>query len=323
MSELKPLAEEREATREILARRLPWSPLAYIPGINTAGDRQLFAEELTRAMSAENDLRFIHELPSGGRTAVIAQLLPWDSEFFGYGVARLDGIFPLDEPFNQQTIDVGRPLELLIDQARQRGIKYLFAPVDPRDLSLLRALGDQRFTLLETRIHYHFNVQIVHYVRLPDHAPDVWTRFREATENDIPFLAQVARDSVNPYDRFHGDPWFASEDVDRLMTRWVEESVRGNFADLTVVPDVDEPKAFITYRFHKDKWDRWGMHLVQPVLSAVAPEYLGWFAVVGPLLNQHLREIGAQYAFGKTQITLGLDATVHFGKGEHIFRRVL
>lgn len=322
MSELKPLADQYQETREILCERLPWSPLAYVPGVKKAGDRELFAEDLTGPVRAENDLRFIHETPTGQKMAIFAQRLPWDSEFFGYDVARLDGIFPLSEPFNQQTIDVNPALELLLAEVRRRGIKYLFAPVDPRDLSLLRALGDQRFTLLETRIHYHYSVQIVHYVRLPDHAPDVWTRFREATEDDIPSLSQVARNSVNPYDRFHGDPWFAAKDVDRLMSKWVEESVRGNFADLTVVPDVDEPRAFITYRFHKEKWDRWGLNLVQPVLSAVDPEYLGWFTVVGPLLNEHLRDLGAHYAFGKTQITLGLDSTVHFGKGEHIFRRV-
>jgi len=164
MPQLTPLADHYEATREILAQRLPWSPLAYVPGVNAAGDRQLYAEELTGRVKPENDMRFIHESPSGQRQAIFAQRLPWDSDFFGYDVARLDGIFPLDEPFNQQAIDVNRSLELLVEEARRRGIKYLFAPVDPRDLSQLRALGDQQFTLLETRIHYHFNVQIVRHL---------------------------------------------------------------------------------------------------------------------------------------------------------------
>ncbi len=323
MSKLKPLADKLQAARQTLAEHLPWSPVSYVPGISLEGDRQLYAEELTRDLPAENDLRFTYADPQGRRFAVLAQRLPWDSDFFGYGVARLDGVFPLDPPYGQIEPNLEDVLEALIDHAKERGIRYLFSQVDPRDLALLRALGAHRFTLLETRLHYHFSVQIVHYVRLPDHMSEQSSRFRPAREEDIPSLAAVAREATNPYDRFHADPFITSDQVARLMTIWVEESVRGRFADLTIVPDVDEPRAFITYRLHRESWDRWNMHLVQPVLSAVAPECYGWFAGVGPQINQHLRELGGHHAFGKTQIVLGLDATVHLGKGEHVFRLLL
>ncbi|MBX7169032.1 MAG: hypothetical protein K1X74_22035 [Pirellulales bacterium] len=323
MAQIAPLESRLEGVRQTLAERLPWSPLDFVPGISRSGDRAIYAEELTARVAAENDLRFVHEGSDGHQLGVFAQRLPWDSEFFGYGVARLDGVFPLSEPYDHLRTDFAPALEHLLGEARRRGIRYLFAMVDPRDLSLLRAFGQLGFTLIETRIHYHFSVQIVHYLRLPDHVPEGWTRFRQATPEDIPSLAQVAREMVNPYDRFHGDPFIDRTDVDRLMEKWVEQSVLGRFADLTVVPDVPNPRAFITYRYHKDRWSRWGMNLVQPVLSAVAPDHFGWFAVVGPELNQYLRAQGAQHCFGKTQITLGLDATVHFGKGEHVFRILL
>jgi dTDP-4-amino-4,6-dideoxy-D-galactose acyltransferase len=318
------LVPELPALRDHLSRTLQWSPVDYVPGIDRAADKQMWAEELTRRLPETDDLRFRSSLAQAGDVAVMAERLPWDSDFFGYGVARLNGVFPLGEgAHNPLELDYLPAIETLLENSRAKRIRYLFAQVDPRDLPLMRALGSAGFSLIETRMHYHFGVQIVHFMRLPDHVPAGWSSFRQASESDIPSLAEVARQAKNPYDRFHGDPFIAPGDVDRLMERWVEESVRGRFADLMIVPDVDQPRAFITYRYQREKWSRWGVHLVQAVLSAVAPEFLGWFAVIGPELASYLSRVGAQYCFGKTQITLGLDPATHFGKGEHIFRIIL
>jgi len=324
MSHAISLSHELPAIREVLGRNLQWSPVDYVPGINRGADRQMWAEELTRRLPEGDDLRFRAPLTRAGDLAVMAERLPWDSDFFGYGVARLNGVFPLGgEAQDPRELDYTGAIETLLENSRAKRIRYLFAQVDPRDLPLMRALGSAGFSLIETRMHYHFGVQIVHFMRLPDHVPAGWSSFREARESDIPSLAEVARQAKNPYDRFHGDPFIVPSDVDRLMERWVEESVRGRFADLMIVPDVEEPRAFITYRYQRDKWQRWGVNLVQAVLSAVAPEFLGWFAVIGPELASYLSRVGAQYCYGKTQITLGLDPATHFGKGEHIFRIIL
>ncbi len=323
MHALVPLKHELAVARETLAKHLPWSPLDYVPGISRDADRAMYAEQLTAPLSEEDDLRFRGALPEGEPLAVFAQRLPWDTQFFGYGVARLDGVFPLTPPLHRLADDYTEAVAHLCETARSRGIQYLFAQVDPRDLALLRALGRVGFTLLETRLHYHFSVQVVHYLRRPDHVPMSWSQFRLATHEDIPSLSRVAREAVNPYDRFHADPFIRRSDVDRLMEEWVKQSVLGNFADLTVVPDVREPTAFITYRLHKKHWARWGLNLVQVVFSAVSPEMMGWFTVVGPELNNHLSSLGAQHCFGKTQMVLGLDGVTQFGKGEHVFRIIL
>jgi len=320
MANSTPLSPQAKDIRDTLAAHLPWSPVDYVPGISLAGDRRIFADQLTRPLAEEDDLRLVTRLPKLGPVGIFAERLPWDSDFFGFETARLDGVFPLEPPLHRPQADLSAAVGVLLDEARRRKIRYLFAQVDPRDQALLRALGEHRFALLETRLHYHLSVQIVHYLRLPDHMPQAWSGLRTATPDDLPSLKQVARDAVNPYDRFRGDPLLGREAVDRLMETWIEQSVRGNFADLTVVPDVPRPKAFITYRYHKQHWPTWEMHLAQVVLSAVAPEAIGWFASVGPEINRRLRAEGAQHCFGKTQITLGLDSTTQFGKGEHIFR---
>ncbi len=323
MVSFEPLSPMAEELRGLLTEHLPWSPVDYVPGISLQGDRAIFAEQLTAPLASENDLRIVAPVRDVGRVAVFAQRLPWDSDFFGLEIARLDGVFPLEPPLHRPAADLAPAVAGLLEQARSRGIRYLFAHVDPRDQALLRALGQHGFALIETRLHYHLSVQIVHYLRLPDHLPQMASGFRLATEEDLPSLKRVARESVNPYDRFHGDPLLDRATVDRLMETWIERSVTGEFADLTIVPDVERPTAFITYRFHKQHWPRWGLHLAQVVLSAVSPEALGWFAAVGPEVHRHLRAEGVQHCFGKTQITLGLDSAAQFGKGEHIFRIAL
>jgi dTDP-4-amino-4,6-dideoxy-D-galactose acyltransferase len=113
------------------------------------------------------------------------------------------------------------------------------------------------------------------------------------------------------------------------MERWVEASVVGGFADATIVPDVDAPEAFCTAKYHREHWAGWGCKLSQPVLSAVAPRHKGWYVKLISELDEHLRSVGAEHSFLITQITN--NAVIRsweklgygFGKGEHIFRKLL
>ena len=100
------------------------------------------------------------------------------------------------------------------------------------------------------------------------------------------------------------------------------------FADVTFVPDAPQPKAFCTVRYHKDKWERWGLRLAQPVFSAVAPEFKGWYRKLISEITCHLIEQGAQHAFMTTQSTNSAvvwtweSLGYRYGKAEHILRRI-
>lgn len=307
--------------RRVFSAHLPWSPRDYVQGISRQGDRAIYAEQLTAEIAETDDLRSIVTLADGSEVAVLAERLPWDSEFFGYGVGRLNGIFPLSEPWHRPLADYRGAVEQLCAQAVDHDIKYLFTAVEPRDLATVRALGEAGFALVETRFYHFGQIDPPTFTeRLP---------VRKATASDIPSLAKAASCTVNIYDRFHADPFINEADAHRLMERWVEQSVLGNFADVVIVPDVAEPGAFVTYRYHRDKWDRWGLPLVQGVLSAVAPEFKGWMGKLGPEVNYHLLSVGARCSYGSTQVTnrpiiwFAEEAGARFGKCEYIFRRVL
>lgn len=320
MASLQPLDNLAEV-RERLARHLPFSPLDYVPELSRKGDRDVWAEQLTAPRAEVDDLRRCAKLADGTPLAMFLERLPWDSEFFGYGVAKLSAVFPLEAPLLRLEADYRPALTALLEEAKAHGIRYLFATVDPRDLALLRALGDLQFALIETRYYQHGAVVAPAQVEpLP---------VRRAVPDDIPSLARTARDTVNRYDRFHADPFIERGAVEQLMQRWVEQSIAGAMADLVLVPDVDRPTAFVTYQLLRANWSRWKLNLVRGVLSAATPDMAGWLGKLGPVANRLLADQGAQYSYGSTQVTnrpivwFAQEAGARFGRCEHVFRRLL
>jgi hypothetical protein len=280
----------------LLEENLPWSPFDYIRGISLTGDKALYAGQLTAPTRFEtDDLRILCRLSEDDNLAVFAERLPWDSDFFGYGVAKLHGIFPLNEPFYRPYADYAGPLEAVLELARRRGIQYFFAVIDPRDLAVLRALGEQGFCLIETRVHYHMDIRNFQYhERYP---------VRPATPDDIDILGRTAARMVNPFDRFHADPFISPELADRLMFKWVKASIQEGFADIVMVPDSPQPEALCTVRYHKDKWSTWGVKLAQPAFTAVGHNCKGWFLKLISEIHYHLREIGLEHSYYISQVT--------------------
>lgn len=310
-----------ERIRHILTKNIPWSPLDFIKGISKEGDKSLFVDRITSELNQSNDLRFTTWLPNGDELAVFAEKLTWDSQFFGYGVARLNGIFPLYEPFYRPHADYTKALEILVGLARERDIKYLFAQVDPRDLAIIRSMGNLGFCLIETRVYYHMDIRNYEWEeRYP---------VRIADEKDIESLGYTACTMVNIYDRFHSDPFIGAESANRLMIKWVEASIKEKFADVTIVPDFPKPTAFCTIKYHKDYWNQWKVKVSQPVFSAVSHEYKGWYRKLISEIIYHLRDIGAQHCYLITQVTnfpvihVWESLGFHYGKSEHIFRIII
>jgi dTDP-4-amino-4,6-dideoxy-D-galactose acyltransferase len=288
------MAADLARVRAIMSEGLPWSPFDGIPSLSLAGDRALHAEFLTRALPPDDDLRFLSQLVDGTEVGVFAERLPWDSEFFGYGVAKLHGVFALEEPLCRPDADFTPAVEALVAACRARGIHYLLALVDVRDLALIRALGVCGFALIETRPRYHLHLSSYAFP----------SRFacRPAVAADVESLAEAAAEAVNPYDRFHADPFVGHDAAARLLRRWVGASVCESFADVTLVPDTPRPAALVTLKYHRAKWPRWGVRLAQFGLAACSPRERGWGSKLFSEAHYHLKEMGVEYVTLLTQL---------------------
>ncbi|MBX3080382.1 MAG: hypothetical protein KF716_02040 [Anaerolineae bacterium] len=283
-------------------------------------DRAYCADELIRPLKPEDDLRFVYE-DEHGAVYIFAERLAWDSDFFGYQVARLNAVLPSTVLPCPPQINFTDALLALLTEVSKRGIRYLFAPVFPEDLALIHALSRTGFNLIETRLLYHMPLaNYTHSERYP---------VRFARENDLLLLQQTAREAVNAYDRFHADPFIQPEQADRMMEEWVTASLHRGFADATLIPDIAQPAAFNTIRYNRERWDGWGYKVAQTVLTAVSPACRGWHKKLISETNYHLRSLGVDHAILPTQITNR--AVLHnleqlgyrYGRSEYIFRILL
>lgn len=310
----------RNELRSELSGRLRRSPLDFIREMDPAGDCSLWLDELTRPIAPEYDLTFAAELDEVGPTAVFAEVLPWDTDFFGFKVARLNAMIPLSAPTYQVIPDMGIAVDKLIGLCKNRGVQYLFAPVDARDVAVARALTRRGFEIIESRLYGHRE--------LIDFDPIDRYDVRLAMENDVEALSDVAESVVNPYDRFHADPVMAGEPANRIMREWVRASICDGFADGTMVPNVANPGAFLTIKDHQARWERWGKAIGQAPFGAVHQSFRGWYIKLISEICIYLREDGAEHFYMVSQATnnavvrcwekLGL----RYGKNELIFRKV-
>lgn len=315
------LTSRLDEVRSLIRDSLPWSPLDFVRGVSPEGDRAVHTAALLRELDPADDLRFSSPLRNDTDVGVFAERLPWDSEFFGYGVARLQGIIPLRTGGYRAGADYTPAVDALTAVARSRNIRYLFAVVDSRDLPTSRALTVRGFSLIETRLHFHRSLRTYHHARR--------FRCRLATEADLPCLTALARTVENPFDRFSADPFIPAQDTTRLMETWLRASILRGFADATFIPDTRTPGAVCTVKYHKDSVACWNTSIAQLVLAMASPRTGNGLVGVISEVSYHLKERGTDHVVFSTQlanrkaIRVGEHLGFKHGKGEYVFRLLL
>jgi dTDP-4-amino-4,6-dideoxy-D-galactose acyltransferase len=316
------LMSQPDAVRSVIRDSVPWSPFDFVKGISVEGDRAVHAASLLRDIDPADDLRMVCPISEDADVAVCAERLPWDTKFFGYGVARLHGIFPMKNDGYRQEADYTPAIDALTVQAKSCGVHYLFAVVDSRDLPTSRALTARGWSLIETRLFYHLSLRAYHHPRR--------FRCRFATKADLSCLIELARTARNPFDRFNADPFIAKADAARLIETWIRASLLEGFADATFIPDMRNPGALCTLKYHRDKAAAWNVSIGQIVLAmASSPRAGNGFVGVISEAMYHLKEIGLDRCIFSTQITnravvrVGEHLGFKYGKGEYVFRQLL
>lgn len=252
----------------------------------------LDVEDFMPLMNGDGSLSYHY---GNGDGFVLAQRMNWDSEFFGREMAKIEHVVSLGNGEYFHVLS-----SWLRDISENTGIKHVFIFAMPEEVGLVQSLCAVGFRLVSTRFYYYkditrsfcslFDTNIV--------------RFAEVS--DLPVLQDTVLGCVNPYDRFHSDPIFSTDDANRLMSKWVENSIDGDFADFVLAPErgIGKPKAFVTAKTHEENWDKWGKKICQPVvLGAVSHEYKGWYSKLIKASECEMKCRGADFAYWKTQST--------------------
>lgn len=166
---------------------------------------------------------------SEARLGPVAEVLEWDTAFFGFPIARL----------RTKTLDQSSGAELctLLSGGEVQCVYCLFEGADVVGPLAAEQLG-ARFV----------DVRVTYKLDLARRAP--WRGLlltRKATREDATPLEAIAgrshRDS-----RFYADPKFDERDVDRLFRTWVRRSIDGEIADGVVTFDHEGvPSGYVSY----------------------------------------------------------------------------
>lgn len=222
------------------------------------------------------------------------QKLDWESNYFSIDSFKLKCVLFSDKSSLQNLVQAIAEFMQMLDQHEKL---YLFIEIPCEDVFVLQALTSYGFKLIESRLTY-FNdtLRRYDYPRFP---------VRDAVEEDIKFLKEVAAVMRNDYDRFHADVSFPDEKADDYLSTYIEQSIKG-FTDVVLVPEIEgKPSAsFLTANFQKDIWAKINKKVSKMVLSAVSAEFnKGWYLKLISEMSYRLHEEGADCVYMNTQST--------------------
>lgn len=157
------------------------------------------------------------------------QHLRWDSDFFGFGIGRID----LDDADPEAIVAAEA-------EARAEGIACLYGSLDPIDADatfLVQTLG---YRLVDVATTFDLRLDEPPIPRPPD------TDFRVGTVDDIPLVAAIA-ERMADWSRYAVDPRFGLEAARQMQSAWLERAARGDDGvhSLVVAESDDGIHAFI------------------------------------------------------------------------------
>lgn len=275
--------------------RLPfYSPVSFLRDkFVQSGER--VAEELKQSIASGACQRFSNPAVAGD-CEIIYRYLSWDSDYFGAPTYRVEWIAAPDGlPEEARLIALIRAFIAQLET--QHSSYYVFSEAPSEDIQVLRALTGAGIRLIETRLtYYHPNIAQFAFKK----------RFavRLATVADREPLKQAARAARNVFDRFHADPFFPTPVADEFLATYISNSLEG-YADIVLVPDVSERPAggFLTANYCPDWSDFLHLKLARMVLSAVTPEFSGWYTRLIAEMSYLFQDQGVECAFMTTQST--------------------
>jgi dTDP-4-amino-4,6-dideoxy-D-galactose acyltransferase len=157
-------------------------------------------------------------------TLPVADLLEWDSNFFGVRIGRVR-----PGPFDPAAV---------VAWQRENQIQCLYYLAEVHDTDSIHAAQDLGFHLVDIRTTF--------YTILPVHPfLDPTTPLRKAVGSDLPALRELTVGSFI-HSRFYHDPHFPREKCDELYAVWVEKQLHQKDAQVWVTDDEYGVQGFVT-----------------------------------------------------------------------------
>jgi dTDP-4-amino-4,6-dideoxy-D-galactose acyltransferase len=168
----------------------------------------------------------------------LAEVLPWDSEFWGFRIAR--ATFHTLTRKRAQDVD-----GWCLDHA----VRCLYFLARADDASTPRAAEAWGSRFVDIRMTFGQRRPLA--LSESRSAAEITPTIRPNRPEDLPLLARISRQSYQD-SRFYYDGGFPRDRCDLLYETWIANSCRG-YADLVLVAELaDEPAGFITCHLDRE-----------------------------------------------------------------------
>lgn len=201
----------------------------------------VLAAEVDQALAATPFGRWTTR--DGGEAGVVARPLPWDSQFFGVPMGRIDYVLASTGATEEH---IESAVAGTIQAARAAGVQHLAARVDVADLRTMGVLEAAGFRTMDA---------LVTYIMRPgkDMHPAVRPvgTIRDATPADTDAIVAITADAYRGYrGRFHLDPHLPAERADALYLEWARACAARTMADTVIVAEdaAGEVSGYLAYR---------------------------------------------------------------------------
>ncbi len=176
----------------------------------------------TAFMAVEND-------PADPPAACVLRTLPWETEFFGVNMARLESMLGSDAaPGALRGL-----LDAAVEEARGTGIEHLAARVDIADCKVVHMLEDLGFRLMDTLVTYIYG----HKEKTPKDVRNMGL-LRPYEPEDRQQLLEIAAEAYAGFSgRYHNDPHIADERATAMYVEWARRCVDGEWAERVLVTE--------------------------------------------------------------------------------------
>ncbi len=161
-------------------------------------------------------------------TPEICSILEWDSDFFGFKIARVNG----------NRLEVNTTARIL-DWCRENGVRCLYFLADGDHPETTRLAEKNGFHLTDIRVTFECSL-----AGLGSGNP-LGEVTRPALPQDIPALRRIAASSYHD-SRFYFDDRFSRAACDHLYETWIENSMAGYAQAVLVAGLPGRPEGFIT-----------------------------------------------------------------------------
>jgi dTDP-4-amino-4,6-dideoxy-D-galactose acyltransferase len=152
-------------------------------------------------------------------SAAPCEFLPWDSDFFGFRIARVQG--------NRLTLSLADEIDAW---CAAESIACLYLLADPNDSLTVRTAEDHGYRFVDLRLTFTRALKADQQFTLSPH-------IRAYRDDDLDPLIAIARTGYTD-SRFYFDPAFPRDKCDLFYETWVRNSTNGSgFADFVLVAE--------------------------------------------------------------------------------------